>query len=225
LTQRILVADDDANLREVVCYALTRDGFEVHPVTDGAQAVACALGQTFDLVVLDVLMPELDGLSACRQIRARSPVPILFLSSRGEEVDRVLGLDLGGDDYLTKPFSPRELVSRVRAILRRAAPAPSTPGRLEAGRLSVDLEAHRAWVDDLELTLTATEFRILAAMASRPGKAFSRSELLDAAYPDDRHVSDRTLDSHMRGVRASLRAAGAEPLETVQGHGWRLLRT
>lgn len=220
MSARVLVADDDAPLRDVICYALEREGFVVTPVTNGLAAVAQVRAGGVDLVVLDVLMPELDGLSACRQIRAFSQVPILFLSSRGEEVDRVLGLDLGGDDYLTKPFSPRELVSRARAILRRLAPRETEH---RAGRLRVDLESRRAFVDATELTLTATEFRILAAMAQRPGKAFSRAELLEAAYPDDRHVSDRTLDSHLRGVRASLREAGIEPLETVTGHGWRLL--
>lgn len=222
MSARILLADDDPHLREVVRYALAREGWDVEEAADGATAVQRALAQRPDLVVLDVLMPELDGLEACRRIRAESNVPILFLSSRGEELDRVLGLELGGDDYLTKPFSPRELVSRIRAVLRRVRPSPSA---LPAtSRLRTDAATFRAWVDETLLDLTATEFRLLHALLGAPGRVFTRDDLVQHAYADERFVADRTVDSHLRRVRAKLRAAGAgEPIETVHGVGFRLV--
>jgi two-component system OmpR family response regulator len=168
-------------------------------------------------------MPELDGLEACRRIRAASAVPILFLSSRGEELDRVLGLELGGDDYLTKPFSPRELVSRIRAIFRRVRPA--APERPTEGSVRTDAATFRAYVGETVLDLTATEFRLLHALVGAPGRVFSRDDLVVHAYPDERFVADRTVDSHMRRIRAKLRMAGAgEPIETVHGVGFRLVR-
>lgn len=218
----ILLADDDPSLREVARYALARAGFTVHEASDGAEALARFRAAPVDLVVLDVLMPELDGLEVCRRIRAESTVPVVFLSSRGEELDRVLGLELGGDDYLTKPFSPRELVSRVKAVLRRTRPEATTPSGLEAGGVRMDPEAFRAWVGDHELQLTVTEFRILEVLVRRPGRAFTRDELVDRAYPGPHHVSDRTLDSHIRRIRQKLRDGGVDPVETVHGLGFRL---
>ncbi|MBX7084130.1 MAG: response regulator transcription factor [Nannocystaceae bacterium] len=218
---RILVVDDDDPLREVVRYALCREGFVVDEARDGEAALRLFDAQPHDLLVLDVAMPRLDGFSLCRELRQRSDVPVLFLSARGEEVDRVLGLDLGGDDYVTKPFSPRELVSRVKALLRRRQGAPA-PTVLRWGPLRLDPQEHRAWVGDDEVVLTATEFRLLAALVSRPRRALSREELADAAYADARTVSDRTIDSHIRRVRAKLRPWGLDPFETVHGVGFRL---
>ncbi|MFM2162523.1 MAG: hypothetical protein RLZZ383_2035 [Pseudomonadota bacterium] len=223
MTARILLADDDPHLREVVRYALAREGWDVEEAANGAVAVQRVLAAPPDLVVLDVLMPELDGLEACRRIRAASAVPILFLSSRGEELDRVLGLELGGDDYLTKPFSPRELVSRIRAIFRRVRPA--APERPAEGSVRTDAATFRAYVGETVLDLTATEFRLLHALVGAPGRVFSRDDLVVHAYPDERFVADRTVDSHMRRIRAKLRVAGAgEPIETVHGVGFRLVR-
>ena len=219
MSAEILVADDDASLREVVRYALARAGFEVREAVNGADALRAFETAAPDLIVLDVLMPELDGLEVCRRIRQTSSVPILFLSSRGEELDRVLGLDSGGDDYLTKPFSPRELVSRVRAILRRTA-APSAG--LEAGSIRLDADGLLAWVGDVELDLTVTEFRLLEVLVRRPGRVFERAELVRRAYPGRHHVSDRTVDSHVRRIRQKLRDAGTDPIETVHGLGFRL---
>ncbi len=222
----ILVVDDDPRLREVVRYALDRAGFTIREASDGAEALAAVAEREPELIVLDVLMPELDGIETCRQLRRTSEVPIVFLSSRGEELDRVLGLELGGDDYLTKPFSTRELVSRVKAVLRRTskrAPEPEegTPA-LSVGSLRLDPEAFRVWIHRDEIQLTVTEFRLLQVLMSRPSRAWTRDELMDRAYPGRHHVSGRTLDSHVRRIRQKCREAGLDPVETVHGLGYRL---
>ena len=218
----ILVVDDDPSLREVVRYALAREGYTVREAGDGLQALASLAKEPADLVVLDVMMPELDGLETCRRLRATSNVPILFLSSRAEEIDRVLGLEMGGDDYLAKPFSPRELVSRVKAILRRARPAPVVSTALRHGTVRIDTDAHRAWVGETELDFTTTELKLLSALLRNPGRLLSRTALVAAAYDGPHYVSDRTVDSHVRNIRAKLRTAGADPIETVHGAGFRL---
>lgn len=218
----ILLADDEPHLREVVRYALAREGHTLREAKDGAEALHAFELAPPDLVVLDVLMPELDGLEVCRRIRKTSDVPILFLSSRGEEMDRVLGLDIGGDDYLPKPFSTRELVSRVRALLRRSGSAARDATYGVQG-LRIDPEAHRAWAGEQELELTVTEFRMLAALVKHPDRAFTRAALVELAYDGPHHVSDRTVDSHVRNLRAKLRAAGQDGrIQTVHGHGFRL---
>jgi two-component system OmpR family response regulator len=224
----ILIVDDDASIREVIRYALARDGFAVREASRASEAerqIALAMP---DLVVLDVMMPEMDGLEFCRRLRRTSDVPVLFLSSRGEELDRVVGLELGGDDYLAKPFSPRELVSRVKAVLRRARPSASSAGEpglgevFSVGDVRLDVDAHRVTVAGVEVPLTATEFRLLQALMARPGRVFARDELMSRAYDGAHFVSDRTLDSHVRGVRSKLRECGADPIETVHGVGYRL---
>jgi two-component system OmpR family response regulator len=222
----VLVVDDDAHIREVARFALARAGHAVELAADGAAAaerLACggAARGAIDLVVLDILMPELDGLSLCRQLRGR--VPIVFLSSRSEEADRVLGLDLGADDYLTKPFSPRELVARVAAVLRRtsaqAVPAPRPV--LAIGPVTIDRDRHAVRVGDAELEVTATELRLLATLASHKGRVLSRNQLIATVYGDDHHISARTIDTHVRNLRAKLAAAGAPVIETVHGVGYR----
>jgi len=227
----VLVVDDDAHIREVARFALTRAGHAVELAADGAAAaerLACrgaarggAARAAIDLVVLDILMPELDGLSLCRQLRGR--VPIVFLSSRSEEADRVLGLDLGADDYLTKPFSPRELVARVAAVLRRtgaqALPAPRPV--LAIGAVTIDRDRHAVRIGDDELEVTATELRLLATLASHKGRVLSRHQLIATVYGDDHHISARTIDTHVRNLRAKLAAAGAPVIDTVHGVGYR----
>ena len=220
MPSRVLLVDDDPSLREVVRYALDRAGFEVIEAADGRQALERFGRTAVDLVVLDVLMPEMDGLEVCRAIRRTSQVPIVFLSSRGEEVDKVLGLEMGGDDYLAKPFSPRELVSRVKAVLRRTRPA-SELTTVQAGGVRLDTEAFRAWAGSVEITLTVTEFRLLEVLVRRPGRVFTRGELVERAYEGPHHVSDRTLDSHVRRIRQKLREGGVDPIETVHGLGFR----
>ncbi len=215
---RVLLADDDAHIREVVRFALERDGHEVLEVSDGLAAVAAAAN--VDVVVLDVVMPELDGLDACRRIRANSDVPILMLSSRDEELDRILGLEIGADDYVTKPFSPRELATRVKVLLRRRK--PKAEHVLRAGELRVDPERHRCHFSGVEITLTVLEFAILGALARRPGRVFTRAQLVDLAWGPGHAVSNRTVDSHVRRIRSKLCAVGGDPVETVHGLGYRL---
>jgi two-component system OmpR family response regulator len=229
---RILLADDEANIREVVQYALERDGFTVEHAADGEAALARLRRGGIDLVILDVLMPELDGLSVCRALRAEAAgasIPIVFLSSRGDEHDRILGLELGGDDYVSKPFSPRELASRVKAVLRRTADRaePRNAGAAAAellvrGRLRLDLRNHEATVDgDARLSLTVTEFRLLASLLEQPGRVLTRHELIARAYDDNHHITARTVDTHIRHVRAKLAAHGLAVIETAHGLGYK----
>lgn len=214
----ILLVDDDRPLREVVQYALCRAGFQVEQAADGEEALRQFDLVAPDLVILDVNLPRLDGLAVCRAIRKRSATPVLFLSCRGDEVDRVLGLDLGGDDYVTKPFSTRELISRVRAILRRGRPC--TDEELRVGPLRIAPAMHRVWIGEDEVRLTATEFRLLLAIVRAGQRVLERCELAREVYPDRRTVSERTLDSHVRRIRAKLQPV--DPIETVHGVGLRL---
>lgn len=235
LMARILIADDEANIRDVVQYALERDGYAVETACDGADALARVAAGGIDLVILDVLMPELDGLSLCRKLRARGDIPIIFLSSRGEEIDRILGLELGGDDYITKPFSPRELSARVKTVLRRVAarPGPSSADgsadgaeggarRVVHERLTIDLDAHELRVDGAhKIALTVTELRLLHAILERPGRVLTRNQLIDRAYGGDTHITERTVDTHIRRIRAKLRPFGVHAIETVHGLGYK----
>ena len=193
---------------------------------DGQKALDVFAATTPDLIILDIAMPEMDGLAVCREIRRHSDVPILFLSSRTDEVDRVVGLEIGGDDYVTKPFSPRELVARVKAVLRRAEapPEPSAGAArlLRHGRLTVDLDRFRATWDEREVVLTVTEFGLLRTLLAFPGKVYTRDELMERAYAEETVVSGRTIDSHVRRLRAKFAAMGAEPVETVHGLGYRV---
>lgn len=222
----ILVVDDDPNLREVVRVALELQRFEVVEAADGKSGLELFATRSPSAVVLDLMMPELDGFEVCRRLRAQSRVPIVFLSSRDDELDRVLGLELGGDDYVTKPFSPRELVARVKAVLRRAEPAPASPAeaperQLSRGPLTLDLDAWRAHWNGAEVTLTVMEFQLLLALLRAPTRAFTREELIERAY-DGVVVSDRTVDSHLRRVRQKFSAVGGTVIETVHGVGYRL---
>jgi two-component system OmpR family response regulator len=220
--QTILIVDDEPHIREVVGFALRKAGFTIHEAADGGQALSLFETASPDLVVLDIMLPDIEGTEICKRIRAVSPVPILFLSSKNEEIDRVLGLELGGDDYVTKPFSPRELVARVKAILRRVGPDASEADPLRHNRLQLDLERCRAVWDGKDVVLTATEFNLLKALLGRPGKVYSRGELMDRAYGGASVVSERTLDSHIRRVREKFRRVGGDPVETVHGFGYRL---
>ena len=221
--RKVLVVDDDSHIREVVCFALRRGGFDVCEAADGRLALSQFERTKPDLVILDILMPEMDGLAVCRQMRAVSNVPILFLSSKDAELDRIEGLEVGGDDYVTKPFSPRELVARVKAQFRRLdAMSDPQASEIKVGPLLMDLDAKAASVDGREISLTRTEFGLLSTLARRPGKVLDRDSLMNGAYTGNRIVSDRTIDSHVRRLRAKLRDVGVDPIETVHGVGFRL---
>ncbi len=227
-TQTILVVDDDPQIREVLGMALERAGFDAVMARDGAEGLAQAVAIDPSLAVLDIGLPEMDGLELCKAIRKNSDLPILFLTARDDEVDRILGLELGGDDYVTKPFSPRELVARVRAILKRsggpAEPVETTStAALKIGRLSLVPESHVCKVDDNHVTLTSTELTILSKLMSRPTQVFSRPALVDAIWGPGMVVSDRTLDSHLRNLRSKLADAGcSDAIETLHGVGLRM---
>src|SRR2546429_7063997 len=224
----ILVADDDPHIREIICFALEKAGMTTLGVADGAAALQAVERRAPDLIVLDIGMPEMDGLEVCRRLRQRSDVPVLFLSARDEEIDRILGLEMGGDDYVTKPFSPRELVARVNVILRRAisrAVDKSSLTPLAQGDLSVDPEQHVAAFAGTPLRLTAIEFGILRAFLTRPAAVFSREQIMAAAYQLNIQVSDRTIDSHIRNIRAKLSAVNCDNvIETIHGVGFKLGR-
>ena len=222
----ILVVDDDPHIRDVVRFAFEKTGMLISTAQDGKEALRQFDRNVHELVVLDIGMPEMDGLEVCRQIRKTADTPILFLSARDEEIDRILGLEIGGDDYVTKPFSPRELVARVNAILRRARNTPTAAAKaLSHGRLAIDPDARSVAFQDKPVSLTALEFDILRTLLARPGFVFTRELILDAAYADNIHVADRTIDSHVRNIRAKLAVAGCESvIETVHGVGFRLGR-
>jgi two-component system OmpR family response regulator len=221
---KILVVDDDSHIRDVIRFALAREGHTVVEAENGVRGLALARSERPDLIVLDIMMPELDGTEMCRRLRGTGDrTPIVFLSARDDEIDRVLGLELGGDDYVGKPFSPRELVSRVKAILRRgAAPPTGAPFEIRHGRLRLDLAGFAAFWDDRPIVLTVTEFGLIKTLAQHPGKVFNRDSLMDGAYADGRFVSDRTVDSHIRRVRAKFLAAGGDVIETIHGLGYKL---
>ena len=223
---KILIADDDPHIRQLLAFALEKAGFEVIEAEDGEAALAQAQAAAPDLLVLDLNMPRLNGLDVCRQLRAKGELPILILSSRDEEIDRVLGIELGADDYVVKPFSPREVVARVTAILRRARPAASAAasgGEVARGRLSLDPDAWLAHWDGRPLALTVTEFGIRRTLAAAPAKVFTRDAIIDRLRGPGFAITDRTVDSHVRNLRGKFAALGAnDVIETRAGVGYRL---
>lgn len=219
---KILLVDDDPRLRDLVALALERAGFQTLTGHNGQVALTHAARENPDLIVLDIGLPEMDGFEVCRRIRQTSDVPILFLTARDDEIDKILGLELGADDYVTKPFSPRELVARVRAILKRTA-APVQQNLLSYGAISLDTSAHICRVTDQDVPLTSTEFALLSALIHHPGQAHSRTRIIDSIWGKGSQVSDRTLDSHLRNLRAKLAAAGqTDAIETIHGVGMRM---
>ncbi len=223
MSQQILIADDDAQIRDVVRIALGQAGYNVAEAEDGQIALDLADQLTPDMVILDIGMPEMDGFAVCRELRKSSEVPILFLTAQGDEVDRIVGLELGADDYVAKPFSPRELVARVRAILKRTGVEATENPVLRRGVLSVDPDRHQCRVNDEPVTLTAREMELLTQLMRRPENVMSRPQLVDAMYGTNVHVSDRTMDSHLRNLRAKLADAGCnDAVSTVHGVGVRM---
>ena len=221
MTSRVLIIDDDLRLHELLSSYLAQNGFDVVRALDGLAGLAKLENDNFDAVLLDVMMPGIDGLEVCRRIRRKSDVPILMLTARGDETDRIVGLELGADDYLPKPFNPRELLARLRAILRRVRPEGESE-RIVVGALTVDLSGRRALLADRELELTGIEFDILAALARRAGQVIPRDRLLSAAGRGDVVVSERTIDVHISHVRQKLGDGGL--IKTVRGVGYVLAR-
>ncbi len=220
---KVLVVEDEAGISRTLDAYLRRDGFDTEIAATGTRALSLFRAAQPDLVLLDVMLPELDGFEVLKAIRRESDVPVIMLTARSEEVDRLVGLGLGADDYVVKPFSFREVMARVKAVLRRSHPAPERGSQpLTVGRLVIDQEGVTARFDDRELPLTATEFRLLAALATVPGRVFTRAELIERALPDS-DMLERTLDSHVKNLRRKLDATGApDLLRTVRGMGFRL---
>jgi two-component system OmpR family response regulator len=227
MPRTILVADDDPHIRQLIVFALAKAGLDAIEAEDGETALAAVAAHAPDLIVLDINMPRMDGIEVCRRLRAAGDLPILFLSSRDDEIDRVLGIELGADDYVTKPFSPREVVARVMAILRRVSAHPpaaqSVTTKLQHGRLLLDFEGWQALWDDSEVPLTVTEFSMLRTLAAMPSKIFTRDAIIDRLHGPGFAVTDRTIDSHIRNLRAKFAKVGAsDVIETRAGVGYRI---
>jgi DNA-binding response OmpR family regulator len=225
---RILLVDDEQSIQTLLSYPLERDGYEVVPATDGQQALERFDEQHFDLVVLDVMLPRIDGLEVCRRLRAKSSVPIIMLTAKSEEIDKVVGLELGADDYITKPFSLREFSSRVRAALRRAEmrgadhPGEEEPP-LQVGALKIDFLKRTVRVEGQDAPLTFVEFELISILAKAPGRVFTRDMLLQRLWGDSAYRDPRTIDVHIRHLREKLEREPKDPeyLSTVRGVGYR----
>lgn len=221
MPQLIHIVDDDAHIRDVIRFALEDAGYKTQDAANGNQALANFSKTPADLIVLDISMPELDGFQTCKEIRKSSNVPILFLTARNDEIDRVLAFELGGDDYLAKPFSPRELVLRVGAILKRGKPNDTTD--ITVADLNIDEARHLALLKGSDLELTAREFSLLNILAKRPDQVYSKASIMSQVYGETIFVADRTLDSHVRNLRAKARKLGCDDIvATVHGVGLKL---
>jgi two-component system catabolic regulation response regulator CreB len=223
---RVLLVEDEPAIADTLVYALGTECFEVTHALTGAEALAAVAREKFDVAILDIGLPDMTGLDVCRRLRETSSIPVLFLTARDGEMDRILGLELGGDDYVTKPFSPREIVARVRAILRRSqAPAATGPAPGNGKILHHDHSAMRIHCHGERLDLTAHEYKLLLVLLEKPGRVFTRDQLLEHAWQDPGAVTDRTIDAHVKSIRAKLRAVrvGAEDLiQTRRGLGYLL---
>jgi two-component system phosphate regulon response regulator PhoB len=223
MSNRILIVDDEPDLLELVRVNLTSAGLVVDTAESGNEALEKLRRSPPDLLILDLMLPDLSGTEICRRVRTDprlSAMPIVMLTARSEEIDRVVGFELGADDYVTKPFSPRELVLRVQAVLRRNDRENAAASTLEHGSLRLDPESHRCWVDSDEVTLTAKEFDLLHALMSRRGRAMTRDALIDAVWGHNISVTSRTIDTHLKRLREKLGSAG-DLIETVRGVGYR----
>lgn len=216
--ERILVADDDAGMRQMISQYLESEGFRVLEAIDGQQALQLARREKPDVAILDWMMPGMSGLDVCRAIRAESAMPIIMVTARVEEPDKLLGLELGADDYITKPFSLREVTARLRAVLRRSRPEQKED-RVTLGDVNIDFAGHTVTRGEEDILLTATEFKLLATLARSPGRVFSRLQLMEAALGEYYEGYDRTIDSHISHLRRKL---GGELIQTVHGLGYKL---
>jgi two-component system OmpR family response regulator len=226
MPRTILIADDDPHIRQLLVFAFAKAGLDTIEAADGEAAIEAVAAHRPDLIVLDINMPRMDGLEVCRKLRADGDLPILFLSSRDDEIDRVVGIELGGDDYVVKPFSPREVVARSMAILRRTAgrpPAVVTQSAISHGCLTLDPEGWRASWSGEEVVLTVTEFGILRTLAAMPSRIFTRNAIIDRLHGPGFAITDRTIDSHIRNLRSKFAGVGGhDVIETRAGVGYRL---
>ena len=220
--QRLLLVEDGQSLADMLSEYLHSVGFAVAHVANAHNGLAVAARGDIDAVLLDVMLPDLDGFEVCRRIRAQSDVPILMLTARGDELDRIIGLELGADDYLPKPFNPRELLARLRAILRRAGASPETARVKQFGRLKIDLDARTASIDGRDCTLTGYQFDLLCLLANHPGRVLSRDTLLDGVKGEALEVFDRSIDVHISRIRAAIEEQPKRPrrILTVRGAGY-----
>jgi two-component system, OmpR family, phosphate regulon response regulator PhoB len=221
--QTILMIEDERALIEVLSYNLRKEGFDVQTATDGQEGLRKAQTLLPDLVILDLMLPVIEGLEVCRQLRAgvrTREIPILMLTARSEEVDEIVGFQMGADDYVTKPFKIKPLIQRIKAMLRRRQSLSQTSETIASGGIEIDRAQHRAVVDGQELRLTPTEFRLLFTLVRQPGRAFNRHELMETAIGDDAFVLERTIDVHVKSLRQKLGPRGAQ-IETVRGVGYR----
>lgn len=220
---RILVVEDEPSICDAVKYALESEGADVACHATGAGALASLDGEEYDLVVLDIGLPDINGFDVCRRLRARHTLPVLFLTARSEEIDRVVGLEIGGDDYVTKPFSPRELAARVKAILRRTKTGSSFKAA-EEPCFSLDGEKRLIRYHGLPLDLSRIEYRLLGALIAKPGRVFSRAQLMDAAWDEPEASMERTVDTHIKSLRAKLHSVhpDSDPIQTHRGFGYSL---
>lgn len=224
LANRILIVEDEAKILQAVADFLTGEGFQVTPLNDARQAAEMAVSGNYDLVVLDIMMPHVNGMDVCRQIRQTSNVPVIMLTARSDEVDKLIGLELGADDYITKPYSPRELAARMRAILRRTGQQlPVKDELIKAGTLSIDITRFEGWIDGVPLSLTPSEFKILHLLMEHPGQVFSRLQLLENVYGDAYEGYERTIDTHISNLRRKLDRDDGAPsyIRSVYGVGYK----
>jgi two-component system response regulator RegX3 len=221
---RVLVVEDEASYSEALSYMLRKEGFEVAVAEDGTDALKEFDRNGADIVLLDLMLPGLSGTEVCRQIRATSSVPVIMVTAKDDEVDKVVGLELGADDYVTKPYSPRELVARIRAVLRRGTEPDTAPATLEAGPVRMDVERHVVTVDGNEQRLPLTEFELLEMFLRNPGRVHTRGQLIDRVWGSDYVGDTKTLDVHVKRLRAKLEPDPSEPkfLVTVRGLGYKL---
>ncbi len=224
MSELILLVDDETDLTRALAFAFKREGFEVRVANNGREALNLAFQDPLpDLVLLDLMLPDLPGTEVCRRLKAdprTGEIPIVMVTARGEEIDRVVGFEVGADDYVTKPFSTRELLLRVRAVLRRSRPAQASGEVSSFGDLKVDQAAHRVWVGQEEIALTALEFRLLLTFVGRKGRVQSREALLDEVWGINNAVTTRTVDTHVKRLRQKLGEAG-DYIETIRGVGYR----
>jgi len=221
----ILVVDDEADLVELVSYNLRKEGFIVESASDGESALKKIKKGNYDLLILDLMLPGIQGIELCRIVRndpKNSGLPIIMLTAKGEEIDRIVGLEMGADDYMTKPFSPRELAARVKAVLRRFKEKPVMEKIMKIGDIEIDRERYTVTIRGKSVKLSATEFKLLLFLAERRGKVFSRGQLLDAVWRDEAFVEPRTVDVHIRRLRSNIEADPAEPryIKTMRGIGY-----